>query len=70
MPFEHRLRVERGQQFARHLDLFAQARQSFGGHVLVQKRIVEAVDLDAFRDLVAVGAVHQLQPIAQDVVAA
>ncbi len=32
--------------------------------------VVEPLDPDAFGDLVAVGAVHQFQPVAQDVVAA
>ena len=32
--------------------------------------IVQPVDFDAFGDLVAVGAVHQLEPVAQDVITA
>jgi len=38
--------------------------------VFGEPRVVEAVDLDAFTDPVAVGAVHQFQPVVQDVVAA
>ena len=44
---EHRLAVEGGQQFARHLHLLAQLRQQVGGDVLGHARVVEALHLDA-----------------------
>ena len=67
---EHRLVVEGGQQRARHRDLLAQRREQVGGDVLGHARVVEALHLDALGALVAVGAVHQLEPVVQHVVAA
>ena len=70
VALEHRLRVELGQQLARHLDLFLELLEQFARHVLGELGVVEPVDLDRFRHLVAVGPVHQLEPVAQHVVAA
>ena len=58
--FQHRLRVQRGQQFARHLKLFPQLVKLGFGYVFRQGGVVEPVDLDRFGHAVAVGAVHQL----------
>ena len=38
--------------------------------MLGQFGVIQPVDLDAVSDLVTVGAVHQFQPVAQDIVTA
>ncbi len=70
VAFEEGLPVEGGQKCARHLDFFAELREQIGGHMIGQLRIVEPGNPDRFRDPVAVGAVHQVQPVVQKVVAA
>ncbi len=67
---EHRLVVEGGQERARHLDLLAQGGEQIGRDQLGHPRVVEALHLHALGAAVAVGAVHQLQPVAEHVVAA
>ena len=62
--------VEGGQQFARHFNLFPQFLQKIGGDVVGQFRVVQPLQLDRFRQPVAVGAVHQFQPVGQKVVGA
>ena len=70
MAFEDRLAVEGGQEAARHLHLLAQAGEEVGGDVLLDLGVVEAVDLDGLGHAVAVGAVHDLQPVVEHVVGA
>ncbi len=67
---QERLGVELGQQFLGHLDLFEEFFQQMRGHMFGQFGVIQTADLDAFGDLVAVGAVHQFQPVAQNIVAA
>ena len=62
--------VEGGQERARHLDLLAQRGEEVGRDLLGHARVVEALHLDALGAPVAVGAVHQLEPVAEHVVAA
>ena len=70
MPLKNRLRVQSRQQFARHLNLFQQLLQQVLGHVFSQFGVIQTVDLNALGHLVAVGAVHQLQPVVEHVITA
>ena len=70
VPLQERPMVEGRQQLAGHLDLLAQLGQQVGGNVIGQPRIVQPLHRDRLRHLVAVGPVHQLQPVAQHVIAA
>ena len=69
-PVQHRLMIKRWQQLLGHLDFFEELFQQMGGDVFGQFRVIQPADFDAFGDLVAVGAVHQFQTVAQDVIGA
>ena len=62
--------VERWQQFARHLDLFAQFRQQVSGDMGFEFRIIEPRDRDTFCHLVAIGAVHDVKPVMDQIIGA
>ena len=64
------MRVKRGQKFARHFKVFAEFLNKVCGDVFGQLGVVQAINGDAFGHLVAVGAVHEFQPVIQHVIAA
>ena len=62
--------VKGGQKFARHFNLFVELRQQIRWHMFGQFRVIHARNLDRFCHLVAVGAVHNLQPVVQEIIGA
>ncbi len=62
--------IQRWQQFTRHLDFFAQFGEHFGGDVIIKTWVIKPLHLDRFRNTVAIRAIHQFQPIMQQVIAA
>lgn len=70
MAFKEGLAVEGGKKFARHFNFFAELLKKIGRHVIGKLRIIETVDRNGSGHLVAVGAVHDLQPVMQEVIGA
>ena len=67
---QERLPVERRQQFAGHFNLFAELPQKVGGDMKGEFGVVHPRDLQALRDLVAVGTVHDFEAVVQQIIGA